>query len=59
MRLPERKDGTYPQSSVETFMLPEFLKQTAGLDLTYEFAYMVDELGVSAKDYTAPTILLL
>jgi hypothetical protein len=40
-------------------MLPEFLKQTAGLDLAYEFAYMVDELGVSAEDYTAPTILLL
>jgi hypothetical protein len=29
---------------VETFMPPEFLKQTAGLDLTYEVAYMVDEL---------------
>jgi len=39
----------------------EFFKQTAGLDLAYEVAYMVDELerGVSAEDYTAPTILLL
>jgi len=40
-------------------MLTEFLKQTAGLDLAYEVAYMVDERGVSAEDYTAPTILLL
>jgi hypothetical protein len=42
-------------------MLPEFLKQIAVLDLTYEVAYMVDdlELGVSAEDYTAPTIQLL
>jgi hypothetical protein len=42
-------------------MLPEFLRQTAGLDLAYDVAYMVDELelGVSAEDYTAPTILLL
>jgi hypothetical protein len=41
--------------------LPEFFKQTAGLDLAYEVAYMVDELGlgVSAEDYRAPTILLL
>jgi hypothetical protein len=42
-------------------MLSEFGGGTAGFDLAYEVAYTVDELGfgVSAEDYTAPTIPLL